>query len=192
VRFLARLWFRLSGWRYSGDQPTVPKFVAIGAPHTSNWDFVLFLAVTSHFKMRARAIGKHTLVAGPFGGLMRRLGVIPVRRDTGQGVVGQMVAEFSAADRMALVIAPEGTRSAEPYWRSGFYRIAIAAEVPIVMAKINAQTKTATLSDPFMPTGDVTADMNLVRSFFADVSGVNPEGESTIRLREEVQSDGTD
>ena len=87
MRFLARLWFRLTGWQYRGNQPTVPKFVAIGAPHTSNWDFMLFLAVASHFKMHARAIGKHTLVTGPFGGLMRRLGIIPVRRDTGQGVV---------------------------------------------------------------------------------------------------------
>ena len=168
----------------------MPKFVAIGAPHNSNWDFVLFLAVASHFKMRARVIGKHTLVRGPFGGLMRRLGVIPVRRGTGQGVVDQMVTAFAAADRMALVIAPEGTRGAEPYWRSGFYRISMAAEVPIVMAKINARDKVATLSEPFMPTGDVTADMNLIRAFFADVSGVDPEGESTIRLREEDDSAG--
>ena len=185
MRWLARLWFRLKGWRYAGTQPRPPKFVAIAGPHTSNWDFLYFLAVASHFKMKAKVIGKHTLVKGPFGGLMRRLGVIPVRRDTGQGVVEQMVAAFDSADEMALVIAPEGTRRAEPYWHSGFYQIAVAARVPIVMARINCVEKVATVSDDFMPSGDVRADMDHIRAFFGEGAGVNPAGESTVRLRDE-------
>ncbi len=192
MRWLARLWFRLAGWRYAGTKPNVPKFVAIGAPHTTNWDFVVFLAVASHFDMKAKAIGKHTLVQGPFGGLMRRLGIIPVDRSSPQGVVEQMVDAFDAADELALVIAPEGTRSAEPYWRSGFYRIAVAAGVPLVMAKIEAPKKVVTLSDPLELTGDVSTDMDRVRAFYAGAVGLKPHGDSTIRLRDEDAPGGAD
>lgn len=185
MKWLARVLFRLMGWRYVGERPRVPKFIAVGGPHTSNWDFVLFLAVASHYRLPARAIGKHTLVRGPFGWIMRHLGVIPVERDTGQGIVDQMVREFAAVDEMALVIAPEGTRSATPYWRSGFYRIALAAGVPLVLAKIVATDKTTVIGEPMYPTGDVHADMEAIREFFSDARGLRPGGESTIRLKEE-------
>jgi len=189
MRWLARVWFRLSGWHYSGAEPQAHKFVAIGAPHTSNWDFVIFLAVTSHFGVKGKAIGKDTLVRGPFGGLMRRLGIIPVRRDTGQGMVEQMAQAFAEADELALVIAPEGTRRAEPYWRSGFYHIALAAGVPIVLAKVDRENKRAGLGEEFMPTGDVRADMDHIRAYYAGAVGVRPSGASAIRLREEGAPD---
>ena len=185
MKWLAHTWVRLRGWRFEGEPPTASKYVAIGGPHTSNWDFVFFLAVAHHFKMNAKVIGKHTLVEGPFGWIMRKLGLIPVKRDSHQGVVEQMVTAFNGADEMALVIAPEGTRGAEPYWRSGFYRIALAANVPIVMAKLNSITKVASISAPYTPTGDVADDMNAVRAFFADSHGIKPAGESTVRLRDE-------
>jgi len=189
MRWLARLWFRLKGWRYRGNKPAATKFVVVGGPHTSNWDFVLFLAVASHFRLPAKAIGKHTLVRGPFGGLMRRLGIIPVRRDSRQGLVEQIVVAFDEAEELALVVAPEGTRGAAPYWRSGFYHIAMAARVPIVMAKINSVSKEATLSEEFVPSGDVEADMDHIRAFFADAAGLKRSGESRIRLRDEDQDD---
>ena len=185
MRFLSRLLFRLAGWKYEGQAPTAKKMVVIGAPHTSNWDFVLFLAVTSHFGMNAKAIGKHTLVTGPFGWLMRRLGIIPVKRDSNQGVVEQMVQEFAAVDELALVIAPEGTRGAAPYWRSGFYRIALAANVPLITAKVDAPNKTVHLHDELDLTGDVVADMDQVRARLGDGVGIKPDGGSRIRLRDE-------
>ncbi len=185
MRWLARTYFRLRGWEYVGTRPEARKFVAIGAPHTSNWDFVILLAVASHFGFKPKTIGKETLVRGPFGGLMRRLGIIPLRRDSGQGMVEQMARAFADSSDLALVLAPEGTRRAEPYWRSGFYQIALAAGVPIVPAKVDARRKQAGLGTPFIPTGDVAADMDRLRDFYAGAVGFNPGGESTIRLREE-------
>jgi len=185
VRLLARIWFRLAGWKYVGRAPTSKKLIVIGSPHTSNWDFVLFLAVTSHFGINAKVIGKHTLTDGPFGWLMRRLGVIPVKRDSSQGVVEQMVHEFDSHDHMALVLAPEGTRGAEPYWRSGFYRIALAAGAPVVTATVDSRIKTVYLHDELELTGDVKADMDRIRDQVADGVGIKPGGGSTVRLRDE-------
>ncbi len=185
MRWLAEKLMRLRGWRFAGERPSFAKFVAIGAPHTSNWDFMLFLAVVSHFRIRARAIGKHSLVRWPFGGLMRRLGIIPVERDSGQGLVGQMAGEFEAADSMALVIAPEGTRRAAEHWRSGFYHIAVAARVPIVLAYIDSDNKVAGIGPTLHPTGDIDADMKIIRRFFEPIRGLRPENQGPIRLRPE-------
>ncbi len=174
---------RLRGWRFAGDAPPFDKFVAIGAPHTSNWDFMLFLAVVSHFRLRARAIGKASLVRWPFGSLMRRLGIIPVQRDTGQGLVEQMVVEFEAVEAMALVIAPEGTRKRSEYWRSGFYRIAVAARVPIVLTYIDFDNKVAGIGPTLQPTGDIGRDLEVIREFYAPIRGLRPENQGPIRLR---------
>lgn len=194
MRWLARWYFRLRGWEYAGGLPPSAKYVVIGAPHTSNWDFVLLLAATSHFGISAKVIGKHTLVKGPFGNLMRRLGIIPVERDSAQGLVGQMVEAFAQADSLALVMAPEGTRRAEPYWHSGFYHIAVTAGVPIVCARVDAANKVATIGPELEPSGDVTVDMDKIRNYYEGAVGLNPGGESTVRLREEdaVPPDGSE
>lgn len=185
MKWLSRSWFKLAGWSYAGGPPRSAKCVIIGAPHTSNWDFLLFLAATSHFGIDAKVIGKHTLVEGPFGGIMRRLGVIPVDRSRDQGLVEQLVAAFDAASELALVIAPEGTRGFEPYWKSGFYRIALAAGVPLVVATVDRPSKTVTMHEEFMLTGDVTADMDQVRALVDGSRGINPAGASAVRLRDE-------
>ena len=159
--------------------------VIIGMPHTSNWDFVLFLAVTSHFGIDAKVIGKATLVKGPFGWLMRSLGVIPIERNSGQGLVEAMVEKFDNAQELALVIAPEGTRSAEDYWRSGFYRIATGAQIPLVMAMVDSANKTIVLHDALTLTGNVSQDMDEVRTRLKDANGIKPGRGSRIRIRAE-------
>nr|MDJ0954981.1 acyltransferase [Acidimicrobiia bacterium] len=111
------------------------------------------------------------------------LGIIPVERDSGQGLVEQMVEEFAAADSMALTIAPEGTRRAAEYWRSGFYHIAVAARVPIVLAYIDAENKVAGIGPTVHPTGDIDADMEIIRRFFAPIRGMRPENQGPVRLR---------
>ncbi len=186
MRWLAERYVRLRGWRLTGEQPSVAKFVAVGAPHTSNWDFIFFLAVVSHFNIPARVIGKSSLVRWPFGPLMRRLGIIPVDRDSGQGLVEQMVQEFNRSEHMALVVAPEGTRSAAPHWRSGFYRIAVAAGVPIVMSFIDAENRVAGLGPTLHPTGDISTDMDQIRSFYSGVKGRHPERQGPVVLQEEL------
>lgn len=166
MRWLAYKLMRLRGWEFTGEPPPFAKFVAIGAPHTSNWDFIAFLAVVYHFKVRASAIGKHSLVRWPFGRLMRRLGIIPVDRSSSHGLVGQMVQAIHSAESMMLVIAPEGSRRGGGRWKSGFYQIAAGANVPIVMAYVDNHHKMAGLGPALHPSGDLEADMELVREFY--------------------------
>ncbi len=184
MRLIGWWYMRITGWTILGQPPTVPKFVAIGWPHTSNWDYLLFLGVTRLFHVPAKAIGKHTLVTGPFGFLFRRA-VIPINRDSGQGLVEQMVRQFAAADELAVVISPEGTRRRTQYWRTGFYRIALAAGVPVVPAYIDWQHKVAHIGDAMELTGDVDADMDRIRESMQPGRGKHHELASPIRLRDE-------
>lgn len=182
MRWLAEKLIPRFGWRFSGDRPTVDRYVVVAAPHTSNWDFIIFLAVTRHFGINGRVVGKHTLVRWPFGSLMRRLGVIPIQRDSGQGLVEQIVAAFAREPNLALTVAPEGTRRAAPYWRSGFYHIAMAAKVPMVLAFIDGERKIAGLGPTLHPSGDIVADMGLIRRFYEPIRGINPDRQGPIRL----------
>lgn len=183
--WLAKHYLRLRGWRIEGAFPEDPKFLAIGAPHTSNFDFMVFLGVLGHFGKRARYIGKNSLFWGPLGWLMRKLGGIPVRRDRPEGLVEQTTAAFAAADEMILVVAPEGTRSKGTRWKSGFYRIASAARVPIVPASVNGVDRVATIGPPIWASGDVPADMDRLRAFYRGVEGIHPGNETPVRLAEE-------
>ena len=185
MRLLGWWYMRLTGWTILGSAPDVPKFVAVGWPHTTNWDYLLFLGVTRMFHVPAKAIGKHTLVTGPFGFLFKRA-VIPIRRDSGQGLVEQMVRQFDSVDELAVVMSPEGTRRRTQHWRSGFYRIALAARVPVVPAYIDWQQKIASIGEPMDLTGDVRADMDRIRDFMAPGRGRRHEWAAPIRLRDET------
>lgn len=182
---LALWWIRLTGWNIEGDLPPDPKLIAIGAPHTTNWDFVVMVGVMASFGVKASFMGKDSLFKGPFGFIMRRLGGIPIRRGIRESVVEQTAAAFAAATSLILVIAPAGTRRRSDHWKSGFYHIARAAGVPIVPAKINYQKKLVTFGSPFRPGDDVRADMDGLRRFFADGHGKYPEQASVPRLAEE-------
>lgn len=185
LRRLALCWFRLTGWRVEGRLPPLPKLVVIGAPHTTNWDFVVMLAVMASLGVKVSFIGKHSLFKRPFGALMRRLGGIPVRRDVRESVVEQMAAAFAAADSLILVLAPEGTRSRSEHWKSGFYHIARSAGVPIVPGKIHYEKKVVVLGEPLTPGDDLSEDMQRLRDFYADGFGRFPHQASSVRLIEE-------
>ncbi|HEY6636010.1 MAG TPA: 1-acyl-sn-glycerol-3-phosphate acyltransferase, partial [Acidimicrobiia bacterium] len=120
MRWLSLRVMRALGWTIVGSLPDVPKFVIIGAPHTSNWDFFLFLGTIQHFGIRVKFLGKLSLFRWPFGWMFRKVGGIPVDRTRGGGIVAQVKQAFADADELILVIAPEGTRGAAPHWKSGF------------------------------------------------------------------------
>lgn len=168
--------------------PGVDKFVIIAAPHTSNWDFPITLAVAAMIDMKFYFVGKHTMFRKPFGGMMRRLGGISVDRRKSQNFVDQVAEAFRTADRMALGIAPEGTRSRSEFWKSGFYHIARAANVPIVLGFLDYKTKTGGLGpmvDPNLPKNEV---MDIIRDFYADKEGRRHELYTEPRLRDEDAS----
>ena len=159
VRRLLLAMYRARGWRALGQVPEPRRFILIAAPHTSNWDFVNFLGLTADLGLRAHFMGKLSLFRWPLGGFMKQMGGVPVDRRGGGNVVEQMVAEFARRTEFMLTVAPEGTRGKTQKWRTGFYQIAMAAKVPMVVGMMDYGTKTGGLGPLIWPSGDFRADM---------------------------------
>lgn len=182
AEWLLKTW----GWQFVGEVPPIDKMIIIGAPHSSNWDFVVFLAAISHWGISPRYVGKHTLFRWPFGYFFRKFGGIPVDRSRPGGMVAQVVREFEESDHMILVMAPEGTRRAAPYWKSGFVRVAAAAGVPMVPACLDFPARRVRLGEPIVFTGDENALMEQLRAFYAAGRGKGGQGMGPVRLSEEL------
>ena len=174
LRQISNLMMFLTGWRVDGKLPDLPKYVLIGAPHTSNWDFVLFLGVIFHLKVDARYMGKAELFRFPYGWFFYYCGGVPVDRKKSTGLVEQMVEAANQSSKFILTIAPEGTRHKVSEWKTGFHRIAKGAGIPIVMAKVDGQNKTVHVGEVFHPTDDMDADMLLIQDAFKGIVGINP------------------
>jgi len=187
-RGVGRFYLWLVGWRVEGRFPDLAKTVVIAAPHTSNWDMPLMLAIAYVVGVRPAWLGKRELFRGPFGWVMRWLGGLPVDRALRQNLVQQAVDGFAAADRLHLVIPPSGTRSGATHWKSGFYHIARGAGVPIVCAFLDYRRKVGGIGPAFTPSGNVAADMVPIRAFYADVSAKFPELTAPVRLLEEDEA----
>ena len=182
---LARAFLRLSGWAFEGAVPTTRKYVLIAAPHTSNWDFVYMLAIAWSLGVRLRWMGKDTIFRPPFGRLFRAIGGIPIRRDLRSSAVEQCVARFAECDDLVLAVPAEGTRRRTATWRSGFYHIARLAEVPIALGYLDYGRKRGGVGAEIRPSGDVVADMDRIRAFYADKVGRHPDKFTEPRLAEE-------
>ncbi len=187
-RWLGRLLLRLGGWTLVGTVPAGhPRMVMIAAPHTSNWDYVWMVAVAWALGVRIHAVGKKSLFWFPLGLLLRWLGLIPIDRKGGLGLVDQLAAAVLAAPAMLLAIPPAGTRRKTDRWRSGFYWVAHKAEVPILMGFLDYGSKRTGVLGLLETTGDVGADMDQIRARYAGFRGRDPAAESTIVLREECE-----
>jgi 1-acyl-sn-glycerol-3-phosphate acyltransferase len=171
--YLAAFIMRLLGWRVAGKLPDLPKFILIGAPHTSNWDFVLFLGVIFYLRANVRFMGKVEVFRPPFGWFFRYCGGVPVDRKKSTGLVDQMVKASNESERFILTIAPEGTRHQVSEWKRGFYHIAKGAGLPIVIAIVDGRHKTVRIGQIFHPTEDMEADMKSIQGYFAGVVGIN-------------------
>lgn len=186
-RAIARAFLRLAGWAPEGEPPAARAYVLIAAPHTTNWDLLYFLANAWAFGISPSWMGKHTLFRGPLGPVMRWLGGIPVDRARAGGLVAQMSLAFVRWPDLVLTVPPEGTRSRALFWRSGFYQIALAAKVPIVMGYLDYARRRGGLGPTLIP-GDLRADMDAIRAFYADKRGKHPERFGEVRLKEELSS----
>ena len=173
LRFVTQVILRLVGWKVEGLMPNIPKFVIIGAPHTSNWDFVLFLAVGFVLRAKLRYLGKAELFHSPLGFFFYWCGGTPVDRSKSVGLVEQTVNVIKEAREFILTIAPEGTREQVYRWKSGFYHIAKGAGIPIVLAYVDGKRKVVGIGDTFMPTSDAEADMNSIQSYYNQFEGIN-------------------
>lgn len=174
-RFAGRLSMAASGWSYEGNFPNEPKFIIAIVPHTSNMDFPVGLNVLLSMGLRLEFLGKKSLFWEPQGTVLRWFGGVPVDRNAAGGVVGHAIEEFNKRDQFVLVITPEGTRQKVEKWKTGFYRIAYGAGVPIVPAGFDYGTKTVKIGPPLMPSGDMEADFVKLREFYADIQAKHPE-----------------
>lgn len=157
--------YRWKGWQLDGHLPDIPKFVIAGAPHTSNWDFVFFIGATAEEGVEPNFMGKHTLFQGIMRNFMFDMGGIPIDRRKRANAVEQIAAEFERRDRLALVIAAEGTRTTDGSWKSGFYHIASEANVPVVPAWVCNARKVLGFGPPLMPTGNYGEDLLKIAQF---------------------------
>jgi 1-acyl-sn-glycerol-3-phosphate acyltransferase len=184
-KLLARSFLRLTGWEAEGAKPLVSRFVLVAAPHTSNWDLAFLLALAAGFDMRLSWMGKRELFQPPFGWLLRRTGGIPIVRERRGGMVAQAARSFADAEKLALVVPAEGTRSRVDCWKSGFYHIARTANVPIVLGYLDYRRRRGGFGPSIEATGDLAADMDKIRAFYSDKVGRFPEKFGAVRLEEE-------
>ena len=180
---LGKTWLRITGWRVDTNLPSHPKYVAIFAPHTSNWDFPYMMSIIFVLGVRAHWFGKRELFRGPMERIFRWMGGIPIDRQARTNMVDQMVAVLDANEEIVIGVAPEGTRSQAPYWKNGFYHMACKAGVPIAFAYLDYGRKVGGLVPGFLPSGDITRDMGLIRDFFSGVQARYPDEVGAIALQ---------
>jgi 1-acyl-sn-glycerol-3-phosphate acyltransferase len=182
-RGLARVLLRASRWRTAGTVPQ--KGILVGAPHTSNWDWVLTMLLAWDSRVQIRLLVKESFFRGPMAPFMRWTGAVALDRDNPGATIRELLADAETDETFLLGIAAEGTRSKGEYWKSGFYRISQQTGIPITLAFVDTASRTVGWGPTFSPTGDVRADMDRIREFFADKTGLRPELTTEPRLREE-------
>jgi 1-acyl-sn-glycerol-3-phosphate acyltransferase len=187
---LAKLLFRLIGWKTDGAVHQPQRFVIIAAPHTSNWDAVIMVTAAYLFKIRISWFIKREAFFFPLGAIIRAVGGIPIDRGARRNVVAQAVEQFQHSERLILAVPPEGTRRKAEGWKTGFYHIAYGAGVPIVLGYLDYRRKVAGLGPAFVPTGDIEADFRVFDEFYARVTPKYPEHRGSVvptRLPESMQ-----
>ncbi|MBM3390468.1 MAG: glycerol acyltransferase [Betaproteobacteria bacterium] len=179
---LSRAILGLFGWRVVFVPPPAPKAVVIIYPHTSNWDFPIGVLARSVIAIPIGFIGKDTLFRPPFGGLFRWLGGLPVNRRESTGLVAALAEMFARSESLYLAIAPEGTRSKVDRWKSGFYRLALAANVPLGLAFIDYSRREIGIEVWLDLCGREEEDLARIRAGYAGKRGRRPEKEGDIRI----------
>ena len=171
TRWLGLTLLRLGGWRMAGAFPDIPKLVLIGAPHSSNWDGIWGLAAKLALGLDIKILGKDSLFKVPvMGFVLHRLGVIPVDRSAAHGVVEQSAVMIRRADKFWYGLAPEGTRKPVERWKTGFWKIAKAADVPVLPAYFHYGDKVIGIGPPFQLGDDMAADITRIREWYRSVS----------------------
>ncbi len=187
---IAKLILRLGGWTAVGGHPDVPKAVIIAAPHTSNWDGFWGLVYKISIGLEVHFFAKHSLFWFPLGALLRALGGIELDRSRAGSAVQQAVDWFEKEDSFYFGLAPEGTRRRTSGWKSGFYRIALGAGVPVYPGMLDFGQRRVGLGARIDLTGDPEKDIEACRRFYEDVRGRWPEKASPIVFADRKRASG--
>lgn len=187
-RGLARVFLGTVRWSFANAPPDLPRYVLIGAPHTSAFDFPMLMSALAMFDLPLEWIAKDSLFRPPFGTLMRRMGGIPIDRSQRNNAVSQAVALFAARQRLVLAIAPEGTRKRTEGWKTGFWHIANQAGVPIVPSYLDGRLRQGGFGPPIHPSGDMDADFAKLAAFYARITPIRPALFGPVRARPGAES----
>jgi 1-acyl-sn-glycerol-3-phosphate acyltransferase len=164
----------LLGWKVEGSLPEEPRFVLIVGPHTSNWDFFIGVLAKLASDIDASWLGKHSIFVFPVAGLLRWFGGEPVDRTGSHGIVEAAIERFRDRPQWVLAMAPEGTRRRVEQWKTGFYRIALGAKVPILPVIFDYSRKVVDLGTLYRPTGDEAVDLRELRSRYRSTMAKYP------------------
>jgi 1-acyl-sn-glycerol-3-phosphate acyltransferase len=177
AQWFGRSVLRLFGWRVEGQIPNLKRILIIGAPHTSNWDFVYAMAAILGLNIRLRWLGKHSIFKPGVRWFMDWLGGIPVNRSEPESIVENVTKLVERENGIVIGLAPEGTRKKVTKWKTGFLRIAEATECTIVMIGLDFADKRVVLGDSFEPTGDHEADLAAIMAHYKRYNGKYPDKE---------------
>jgi len=187
IKSISQFILRVIGWQAHSTIPALEKYVLIGAPHTTNWDFPLALLALSSLGMKFNWVGKHTLFWWPLRVFLEAIGGIPVNRSGGSAFLKQAIELYKERNKLILAIAPEGTRSRTSHWKSGFYVIARKANVPIVLGSMDYPTKQIKIGMALMPSGNIDDDFERIREFYRGTIGKYPDKQGEVRLKKTRQ-----
>lgn len=190
LRKFAQLLMRIGGWTGVRGDLDAPKAVLIAAPHTSNWDGFWALTYKVAFDLDVHFFAKHSLFWFPLGNLLRWLGGIDLDRSRAGSAVDQAIAMFNESDSFYFGLAPEGTRRKTRYWKSGFYRIAVGAGVPIYLGFLDFGNKRVGIGPKIELSGDQDADLAVIREFYKGIEGRHPEKTSAIVFKQRRPPEG--
>ena len=176
LRVLSKIILKIIRWRVVGTLPKDHnKYVLIVAPHTSNWDFFLFIFAVSILGLKPSVLIKDTIFIGPLGWFLRYCGAIPVNRRQANSLVTDVASIFNNSDQFVLIITPEGTRSPNPNWKRGFHHIARAAKVPVLLVYVDSSVKTIGIEGFIYPSDDAEKDILEIKTFFDTKKGLKPQ-----------------
>jgi 1-acyl-sn-glycerol-3-phosphate acyltransferase len=182
LQSIAHLILKLGGWTPVGDLPTADKVLFIAAPHTSNWDGFWLMVYKVAVQIDLRFLAKHTLFWWPLGPVLRALGAIPIDRGASTSTVQQVIDVFEGNDRFWFALSPEGTRKWQPYWKTGFYRIAVSANIPLVLGFIDYRNKQMGLGITLPAERNMDEDLRLMRDFYAPFVGKNRDNTGPVEF----------
>jgi len=175
LQSLAKWILKVCGWTAVGEVPVARKMVFIAASHTSNWDGLWLIVYKVALDVKLRFLAKQSLFWWPLGSVLRKFGAVPIDRSKATSLVNELVGLFATEDHFFLALAPEGTRKHKPYWKTGFYQIAIDAGVPITLAFIDYPNRRMGIGITLQPSGDMEKDLDIIRDFYAPYQPRHPE-----------------
>ena len=189
MKLLSRLILKLIGWKLDERVPETQRYVMIGYPHTSNWDFILGMLAKWAMGLPINWVAKHSMFWGPFKPIFMAMGGVPLNREKTTGFIQKNIELFAQRERFILGLMPEGTRSKTDHWKTGFYHIAHGANVPIALAYMDYKNKVIGVGDVMLTSGDIHADFETIKEFYKDKIGYKPEKQSSISIASKSTSD---